>query len=268
MASPKAERSDGGQRLYNVDIIRHLRLVNDALRQGFRPKQVIPMSLEDLQNIMGSAVEHPIWEGIKEINVWLGFARNLEGESLETSFQSCVSHIGLLKFMTDRLIPFLELMGKSWSEDTLEIYQEHFASQRILDFLTRNWCSLSDRVRTNKSIICAALPGEKHFLGLHMAATVSALYGFKVIFLGPKTPEIDIQTCALQSQAQTILLSVSITTDKDIVQAQIQHLRQILPPSVTIVIGGAGAPLGLLGNDMHVISNLHELALWCQKQAI
>ena len=40
--------------------------------------------------------------------------------------------------MTDRLVPFLEVMGKSWSEGELEIYQEHFASQRILTSLRKN----------------------------------------------------------------------------------------------------------------------------------
>ena len=63
---PMAERSEGGQRLYNVDIIRHLRLVNDALKQGFRPKQVMTMPLEELQNLVGTAVEHPVWEGMNE----------------------------------------------------------------------------------------------------------------------------------------------------------------------------------------------------------
>ena len=59
-----------------------------------------------------------------------------------------------------------------------------------------------------------------------MAATVSALYGFKVI-LGPKTPELDIQACAEQTQAQAVLLSISITTPKDTVSSQLEYLSQI-----------------------------------------
>ena len=42
-------------------------------------------------------------------------------------------------------------------------------------------------------MLFASPPGEAHFLGLHMAATIVALYGFKVIFLGPQTPLLDIQ---------------------------------------------------------------------------
>ena len=128
---PVAERSEGGQRLYNIDIIRHLRLINDALKQGFRPKQVMTMRLEELQNLVGSSVEHPVWEGMNEVSEWLDYTINLDGEALDTGFQSCFSHLGLLKFMTDRLVPFLEVMGKSWSEGELEIYQEHFASQTV-----------------------------------------------------------------------------------------------------------------------------------------
>ena len=262
---PTSDRSDGGQRLYNVDIIRHLRLINDALKQGFRPKQVMSLALEELQNLVGSSVEHPVWEGMTEINQWLEYTKKLDGESLDAGFQSCFSHLGLLKFMTDRLVPFLEIMGKSWSEGNLEIYQEHFASQRILDFLTHRWRNLSDRIQGNsKSVICAALPQEQHYLGLHMAATVSALYGFKVIFLGPKTPELDIQACAVQTKAKAVFLSVSITTPKENVSSQLSYLRRILPQSVELIIGGNGAPLQIEDTDINVMSNLHELAMWCQ----
>ena len=264
---PIAERSEGGQRLYNIDIIRHLRLINDALKQGFRPKQVMTMRLEELQNLVGSAVEHPMWEGMTEISEWLDYTKKLDGESLDTGFQSCFAHMGLLKFMTDRLVPFLEIMGKAWSEGNLEIYQEHFASQRILDFLTQKWRSLSDRGYKSQSVICATLPHEQHYLGLHMAATVSALYGFKVIFLGPKTPELDIQACAKQTQTQAVLLSVSITTPRETVLSQLSYLRKILPPDIDLLVGGNGAPLSMAGDRILIISNLYELATWCQNNS-
>ena len=264
---PVAERSEGGQRLYNVDIIRHLRLINDALKQGFRPKQVMTMRLEELQNLVGTAVDHPVWEGMNEVAEWLEYTKKLNGEALDIGFQSCFSHLGLLKFMTDRLVPFLEIMGKSWSEGELEIYQEHFASQRILDFLTQKWRLLSDRSQGKRSVICAALPQEQHYLGLHMAATVSALYGFKVIFLGPKTPELDIQACAEQTQAQAVLLSISITTPKETVSSQLEYLSQILPQNVDLIVGGNGAPLDLSNDRIQTVSNLHELATWCQSKS-
>ena len=79
---PVAERSEGGQRLYNVDIIRHLRLINDALKQGFRPKQVMTMRLEELQNLVGTAVDHPVWEGMNEVAEWLEYTKKLNGEAL------------------------------------------------------------------------------------------------------------------------------------------------------------------------------------------
>ena len=100
-----------------------------------------------------------------------------------------------------------------------------------------------------------------------MAATVSALYGFKVIFLGPKTPELDIQACAEQTQAQAVLLSISITTPKETVSSQLEYLSQILPKSVDLIVGGNGAPLDLSNDKIQTVSNLHELATWCQSKS-
>jgi methylmalonyl-CoA mutase cobalamin-binding subunit len=100
-----------------------------------------------------------------------------------------------------------------------------------------------------------------------MAATVSALYGFKIIFLGPKTPESDIQACAEQTHAQAVLLSISITTPKETVASQLEYLSQILPQSVDLIVGGNGAPLNLSNDRIQTVSNLHELATWCQSKS-
>ena len=65
------------------------------------------MRLEELQNLVGTAVDHPVWEGMNEVKEWLEYTKTLNGEALDMGFQS--SHLGLLKSMTDRLVPFLEV---------------------------------------------------------------------------------------------------------------------------------------------------------------
>ena len=241
---PPSDRSPGRQRLYSPEIIFHLRLINKALDKGLRPRQIMGLSHEELSSILGETTTQEDLNDNKEIAEWLEAAQNLDGLALDKGFKSALSHLGLQNFIIDRVCPFLELIGRSWSEGSIEIFQEHFASQRINDFLTSCWRSLSDTAQ-GKTVVCAALPGEHHYLGLQMAAAIMALNGFKIIFIGPHTPLTDIQACAWQSQAYAILLSCSITTSNKDLHPMLVELRRLLPPSTKMLIGGSGSPANI-----------------------
>ena len=254
---PVANRSGGGQRLYPPSIVPHLNLINQALKSGMRPKQVVGISFEELQGLLGSNLPPKPTER-NEVQDWVDAARRLDGSYLDSCFQTSVSQLGVQKFITDKIAPFIYELGDSWANGKLQIFHEHFASERIHDFLTSIWRPLSDRAK-GPNVICAALPGENHFLGLHMAASIMALYGFRIVFLGPKTPLQDIQECSWQTSAKSIVLSVSATTSKESVSKMITELREKLNPNIRILLGGKGAPFI---DGVHTMKSLHELGTW------
>mgnify|MGYP001162383609 CR=1 FL=1 len=153
--------------------------------------------------------------------------------------------------------PGAQIVSEATNSKFIQIFHEHFASERLHDFLTTIWRPLSDRSR-GPSVICAALPGENHLLGLHMAATIVALYGFRIIFLGPKTPLKDLIACSWQSDAKAILISISSTSNKENMKNMAVELITSLPNS-QIVLGGQGAPY--LENSL-TMKSLSELATW------
>lgn len=254
---PVANRSDGGQRLYPPSIVPHLNLINQALKSGMRPKQVVGIPLDELQNLLGNNLPPKPTER-DEVQDWVDAARRLDGAHLDSCFQTSVSQLGVQRFLTDKIAPFVHELGDAWANGKLQIFHEHFASERIHDFLTSIWRPLSDRAK-GPNVICAALPGENHFLGLHMAATIMALYGFRIVFLGPKTPLRDIQECSWQTSAKSIVLSVSATTSKENVTEMLTELREKLNPNIRILIGGKGAPFI---DGVYTMKSLAELGTW------
>jgi methanogenic corrinoid protein MtbC1 len=259
---PIAERSDGGQRLYPPNVVPHLNLINQALKSGMRPKQVVGIEFDDLQELLGKSLPPKPTER-NEVQDWVDAAHRLDGAYLDSCFHSSVSQLGVQKFLTDKIAPFIHELGESWASGKIQIFHEHFASERIHDFLTTLWRPLSDKAK-GPNIICAALPGENHFLGLHMAATIMALYGFRIIFLGPKTPLKDLQECTWQSSAQAILISISSTTPQKEVTEMLLELRKRLSPNIQLLLGGRGAPF-LEG--LSTMKSLTELGTWAiQKQ--
>lgn len=254
---PVADRSQGGQRLYSPSIVSHLNLINQALQSGMRPKQVVGIPLEELKVLLGNSLPPKPTER-NEVQAWVDAARRLDGAHLDSCFQTSVSQLGVQKFLTDKIAPFVHELGESWAAGKIQIFHEHFASERIHDFLTTIWRPLSDRAK-GPNVICAALPGENHFLGLHMAATIMALYGFRIIFLGPKTPLQDIQECSWQSSASTIVISISATSSKKDVTDMLTDLRGKLNPNIKILVGGKGAPFI---DGIYTMKSLSELGTW------
>ena len=253
---PVAERSNGGQRIYSPNVVPHLNLINKALQQGFRPKQVMGLSFEDIQELLGQNVPKKPSEQ-DEVALWVDAARRLDGEYLDACFRTSMSQLGVQSFLINKVSPFLTALGESWANGKIQIFHEHFASERLHSFLTSTWRPLADSAK-GPNLICAALPGENHFLGLHMAATITALYGFRIIFLGPKTPLSDLVACTWQSDAQAILLSVSATTDIPEAKKMVIELKSKVA-NAKIILGGQGAPYleGVL-----TMKSLSELATW------
>ena len=255
---PVPIRTQGNQRKYEVTAIEHLKLINSALERGMRAGQVVPLPLAELTGLLTTVPEIED-EQQREISGWLRSTLNLDGAALENGFRIAASRLGLLSFCTNRAMPFITLIGNEWALGRLQVFHEHFASERLHDFLTSIWRPLSDQNRGPR-LVLAALPGEPHFLGLQLVATIAALNGYQLIFLGPKTPLQDIEGCALQSQAKAVCISISATANLVKARAMIQELRQMMPENINIVLGGQGAPSDI--ENVIQINSLNDFAAW------
>jgi len=264
---PKPRRSEGGQRLYSPRVVPRLRLVAQALEEGHRPRQVVGLSFDELRQLVGrlpEAEERRTDQPADEIEVWMQASRKLDGESLDRGFSTEYNRLGMQGFLRERASPFLNTVGLAWAAGDLDVAHEHFASERLRHFLTSRWRPLSDRAR-GPVIVCAALPGEQHDLGLHMVAATVSMHDLRVVFLGANTPLESIHTTANQSNAVAILVSVSPSSDPENALEQLTLLRDRINPGIELLVGGAGAPREIPG--ILKVPRLHQLADWAQARS-
>jgi methanogenic corrinoid protein MtbC1 len=238
---PQPQRSEGGQRLYDAGLIGHLRLVNQALEAGHRPMQVLSLDRAALSAMLGTGDSPVVNESGDPISAWMHAVRQLDERRLESLFRSESSRLGLLRFLTERVAPFLTAMGEGWRAGAVQVYQEHWASEKLKSFLLESWKPLA-RTAPGAPIVLTTLPGDKHDLGLHMTALVVAMCGWQVVFLGRDTPIQDVADATDTRQASAVLVSVSAWTDRDMAASNLLALRKLLDDDVEIVVGGAGAP--------------------------
>ena len=278
---PAPERTDGGHRLYRLETIEQLRLITQALELGHRPGQIVGAPRETIEELVeaveaspaSSSSEEPegaaapeLWDRDRlkspreQIEGWLEAARAFDASSLERSFQRAWYTLGVVTFLEQYASRFVREIGEAWAGGRLEIAHEHFASERIRDFLTTQWRPLSDRSEGPR-VICANLPGEQHNLGLHMVAVMMAVSGFQVIFLGADTPIEEITLSAEQIEGtRGVMLSVSRATNPMLVRRDLSQLRAKLPERCYLLVGGGGAPRDVAG--VRVFDSLRELGQW------
>lgn len=259
---PCANRTDGGHRVYAPEMIDHLRLVQHAIDQGHRAGTIMRMPLDELERLVERYQEaspqltapqtSPQTELIPApasdppaaqiFERWFSAIAAFDAQALEHSFRQLWYTQGALPFVKHYAGPFTTRLGEAWASGKISVHHEHFASERLRDFLTGHWRPLSDRA-LGPTILCTTLPGEHHTLGLHMAAVVLAICGCKLIFLGENSPLADIiHAAAAMPSLEALVISCSSATHQPRAMEQLKALRAGLSAEHPIIVGGRGAP--------------------------
>jgi methanogenic corrinoid protein MtbC1 len=110
-------------------------------------------------------------------------------------------------------------------------------------------------------VVCATLAGERHLIGLQMAALVLAAAGCRVRFLGADVPTAEIVTAATDLDAAAVAVSVSGVMAAEAAGQALGALRQALPKHMRLVAGGAGA-LDARGVDR--VAGFEALEAWAR----
>ncbi len=259
---PVAERTEGNHRLYDVSLIPHLRLIVQTLAKGHRAKQVMGLSVQELQVLLGetnsgdgpritqNSENAPTErdELSKLFDVWLDDVRALNSNACLGHFRLALSQLGLRRFVLERIVPFVSTIGCAWHDGNLQIFQEHFATRLISQFIEEHWqlINASNKAGADNSVIISSHPLEKHTLGFHLIASMLVLEGFSVVVLGNNTPVDEIVACAEQTKAVAIALTFSITMNS----TDVLHFLEELDMRITqhsslqpmMIMGGSGTP--------------------------
>ena len=253
---PVSERTEGNHRLYDVSLIPHLRLVVETLAKGHRAKQVLGLTVKELQTLIGATKQPDIKTESPEnssdldalFEVWLADVKALNSKACLAHFRLGLSQFGLKRFVLERIIPFVSKIGCAWHDGELQIFQEHFATRLIGQFIEEHW-QLINASNSGPTIILSSHPLEKHTLGFHLVASILVLEGYTVVLLGNNTPIHEIVACAEQTKALAIALTFSITMDATDVEHFLQSLSDYISRKArhqpALIVGGSGVPHGL-----------------------
>jgi methanogenic corrinoid protein MtbC1 len=259
-------RTEGSHRRYSALTITTVQLIVRALELGHRPSAVVGRDVKHLKRLIetGENTLVPQAKDSLRVEAWLRLTRELDGEALSGEFHRCLAEMPAIAFLERCMGPYLVELGARWERRELHIHAEHLACERAREFLTAQWRRSSEGARrsTPPVVILATPAGERHVLGLHMAAWVVACAGAQIAFLGGDTPMAEIARAVRQCSAQGVVLSVASGYSGDLRQ-QVLELAGRVPRRVGIVVGGAGS------QNMDIaarrLNGFEELAAWADQ---
>jgi DNA-binding transcriptional MerR regulator len=242
-------RTPGGTRRYSAEDLERLRLVKAAVDAGHRIGQVARLDIEELKRRAAATEARP--EGhLEEILTALDRFDDVTSQRL-LSFH--LSSLGPARFAREISLPLLLEIGERWSKGRMGIASEHLATG-ILRSLLGSALQPTASSRLGPRIVFATPTGERHELGLLMAALTALGAGASPLYLGLELTVEDLLVAVEGTNAAALALSL-VTIPAEQAARTVGALRGGMAAEVHLWLGGPGGrELGLPPAIEHIAS--------------
>lgn len=234
---PKPARNDKGERLYPEDQLRQLQRIHRLLNQGFRAGTLLPPD----EAILGKLESELLTTSLPSpaIDQILDVVASADATALQAHFDQLFSEQGLEMFITKTVAPLLHTVGEQWASAQLQIFEEHFVSQQLTQFLNSKLASMPKTISQTK-VLLATLPGEEHTLGLLMVNAILSAHNIPTINLGSQVPMDQISAAIEKFNINKVGITFSGAYQYNRIRDDLHEMRSLISDDVEIWIGGEG----------------------------
>jgi DNA-binding transcriptional MerR regulator len=225
-------RTPGGTRRYRAVDLERLRLVKAAVDAGHRIGQVARLDPTELERRAAGSQE-PSTGRLDEI---ISALERLDGAEAQRLLSLQLSALGPVRFARDFAVPLVREIGERWAGDRLPIASEHLATA-VLRSMLGSALQPTAASLLGPRIVFATPSGERHELGLQMAALTALGAGANPLYLGAELPIEELVGSVERSGATALALSLVTLTPDQATQA-VRAIRCALPVDVHLWIGG------------------------------
>lgn len=238
-------RSPKGYRLYTPQDELRVRAMQDQLAGGLSAaqaarvaRQAAPAERAYPPVTRPGAGEPGPTEAGEAISHYPALERALDAydeSEAQQAFDAMLRELSLTTVLRDIVMPYLAELGARWEAGTVDVAQEHFASNLLRGRLAGLALGWGQGVGPRAVLACPQ--GELHDLPLMVFGIVLNRCGWRVTFLGNNTPVTDLDSAVDHLQPQVVVLSA---TTAESFAAEAAGLRA-LASRVPVVLAGAGA---------------------------
>jgi DNA-binding transcriptional MerR regulator len=228
-------RTPGGSRRYSAADIERLRLVKAAVDAGDRIGQVAQLDLAELKRrsvLTGARATGHLDEILNALDL-------LESAESQRLLSLQLSALGPVRFAREVALPLVHEIGERWANGRLGIAAEHLATGMLRSLLGSALQPTATSLMGPR-IVFATPTGERHELGLLMAALTALGAGANPVYLGVEVPIEDLLGAVAATGAAALALSLVSIPAAQATRA-VGALRGGLANEVRLWLGGSGA---------------------------
>ena len=266
---PTPTRDAHGERVYTQDQVDRLRSIRRLMLAGNRPGKLVALPPTELQGMLAALVpeartDRPVNDS-ESVTIHAVEQALHQHDSLAVKrlLLQALSRQGLGAFVIGLMAPLTTRIGLAWMNGELQVFEEHLFTEVAQSVLRQAIQGLPEPApQALPRVLLTTLPGEAHGLGLLMAEAMCALEACACISLGVQTPVDDIARAARLHRADVVGLSATGCLPARQVLNDVTALRQRLPESVVMWLGGSAASVALRRPQQGVQSfaDLHAIA--------
>ena len=162
-------------------------------------------------------------------------AEKLDQARVEAILDDAIGSTPAVVFFEELIAPLLREIGDRWHAGTVTVAEEHLVTQAARQRLFALLSGAPQRAKHH--VVCACPPDEDHEVGLLGAALHFRHAGWRVTFLGARTPIAHLARVVLALKPDLVAISV---IHGDGAAKLLAQLSAGLPDGTKVALGGSG----------------------------
>ncbi len=257
-------RTPAGYRTYSdadIEVLKRLKKLTDEGVSIAQAVELLPSIRREVKaNSTGKPIKVPRATQLKR---WrddiLLAAQRLDQPGIEATLDEALRSTPPVPFYEELIAPLLREVGDRWHQGTLTVAEEHLISfaarERLISLLA------GAPRRATRHVICACPQEDQHELGLIGAALRFRHAGWRVTFLGARTPADHLERAVRTLSPDLVALSIIETTGS---ANYLNELASRLPEGVHVVIGGQAAQRNAALAEKHGFQLVETVEDWAK----
>lgn len=239
----RPRRTGGGYRAYSEADVEVLRRLKQLTAAGVPISDAVRQLPDIRREVKAVDTSSPVFregsqvEGLKARI--LDAAGKLDQAAVGAALDEALAALPPVAAYEQVMVPVQREVGERWHQGTLSVAEEHLVTHAVR---VRLLSLLHGAPRlSRRHVVCACFPDEDHEVGLLGAALRFRHAGFRVTYLGARTPVEHLARTVLAVRPDAVALSAVNDDGRRAFAKTLRAVFEALPAKSRVYLGGAGA---------------------------
>ncbi len=256
---PVPKRDSRGHRCYPAKQVEELRVVKRLQNLGYRPNRIFALSSAERRDLL----KNELAQVLPQVDTMQRLTIQLAPEEIDRELRSQLKKMGLVNFVHRIAVPLIHALDRGWTDGSLSIAREHLVSDR-LEQLLKEQLRMGAQNNRNARLLFLTLSGERHKLGLLLAAVLFHHEEIDCILLHEELPLLEVPQLAEDLQVSGVALSFSAHYSSRQAKKDLASLRNNLDQRIKLIAGGSAVRRGVQMQNLIICTELQRIPELCK----